>query len=221
MKLLSIEAATAPPTVALAIGESIVERRSHDPKAQAEQLLALVDDLLDTHKLTLKELDGVAVGRGPGSFTGLRVAAAMAQGLAYAAGLKVASISSLAATAHHVYLAHPECQGKLLVCLDARKEQVYCALYERDELGQPKRVSPEAVCDPDVVVKELGPRAHHGVGNGFAVYDALSQLPLNIMQHAGPTASAVALRAASGAVSFEPPYRALPEYVRDNVTHGS
>ncbi|MFK8030594.1 MAG: tRNA (adenosine(37)-N6)-threonylcarbamoyltransferase complex dimerization subunit type 1 TsaB [Gammaproteobacteria bacterium] len=225
MKLLSIEAAASPATVALDIDGSAVELSCDDPRAQAEQLLALIESLLDQQALSLNQLDGIAVGRGPGSFTGLRVAAALAQGLAYSAGLNIANVSSLAAVAHSVFNQQGSdataLLSPLLVCLDARKEQVYCGLYEADELGLTKLVSSEAVLDPAEVVTRFGGVALQGVGNGFSEYPELMQLKVPVLDSVRPSAAAIALRASTGAVEFEAPYLALPEYVRNNVTHGS
>lgn len=232
MNLLSIEAAASPASVALTLGDTIVERLCEDPRAQAEHLLGLIEGLLAENEVSLDELDGVAVGRGPGSFTGLRVAAALAQGLAYAAQKPVANVSSLAATAHRVFAeylgadnaATPQNtvpSGALLVCLDARKTQVYCALYEAGELGRPRLVSPETVLDPTEVVAQFKGKATWGAGGGFAEYAELDGLGLTVVKDIQPSARAVAIRAASGAVSFEAPYLATPVYVRDNVTHGS
>ena len=236
MKLLSIEAAVSPPSVALSIDGKISERLCNEPRAQAEHLLILVEQLLNEHKIMLTGLDGIAVGRGPGSFTGLRVAAATAQGLAYSSGLNIASVSTLAALAHEVFdklltvkrsnesgTAATDIdgnEGPLLVCLDARKAQVYCALYEVGELGHPRQLSPEMVIDPAEVVAQFKGRAKWGVGNGFLQYPELAGLDL-LASAANPSARAVAIRANSGAVKFEAPYLAIPEYVRNNVTHGS
>ncbi len=240
MKLLSIEAAASPPSVALSIDGKISQRLCDEPRAQAEHLLLLVKQLLSEHKLSLTKLDGIAVGRGPGSFTGLRVAAATAQGLAYSSGHNVASVSTLAALAHEAFSKPSTAtrsgdsgtakassadlggnEGPLLVCLDARKAQVYCALYEADELGHPRRVSSEMVIDPAEVVAQFKGSAKRGVGNGFSQYPELAELDLLFVDAANPSARAVAIRANSGAVEFAAPYLAIPEYVRNNVTHGS
>ncbi len=109
----------------------------------------------------------------------------------------------------------------LLVCLDARKAQVYCALYERDELGRPRRVSSEAVLDPSEVLSQFKGRATVGAGMGFSVYPEPAELNIGVYPTVQPSARAIALRAASGVVVFEEPYLATPTYVRDNVTHGS
>ncbi len=239
MKLLAIEAAASPPSVALYLDGNVFQKLTDEPRAQAEDLLVLVEELLAQHKITLAELDGVAVGRGPGSFTGLRVASATAQGLAYSAGLDVANVSSLAALAHAEFdnihsatssesnggdrsaMIVPGNEERLLVCLDARKAQVYCALYAADELGRPQPVSPETVIDPEQVVAQFEGQATRGIGNGFSQYPELANLGLSVVHTGSPLAEAVARRAVSGAVSFEAAYRAVPEYVRNNVTHGS
>lgn len=238
MNILSIEAAAAPASVALGLDGRIFERCCDDPRAQAENLLELVDELLGLHDRVLSDIDGFAVGRGPGSFTGLRVAAALTQGLAYSTGKPAANVSSLAAIAHLVMsgrmsavsgdapdsvVGHdPELTNyPILVCLDARKSQVYCALYEADEAGRPVRVSPETVQDPETVVAQFRDKTMVGVGNGFEQYAQLKALNLNTILNVNPSAGAVALRAASGVVPFDKPFLATPEYVRNNVTHGS
>ena len=233
MKLLSVEAALAPASVALNLGEEVIEWFCDDPKAQAESVLDLIEQLLQKHQLTLGELDGLAVGRGPGSFTGLRVAAALVQGLAFSANKNVANVSSLAATAHQTFL---ECaqdttcliteQGAgteqpLLVCLDARKSQVYCAMYNEDNDRQLRALSDEAVLDPSEVVARYKGKATWGTGNGFTCYPELQALGLTTVADVNPSARAVAGYAATGSVSFDAPYLATPEYVRNNVTHGS
>ncbi|MEM7082376.1 MAG: tRNA (adenosine(37)-N6)-threonylcarbamoyltransferase complex dimerization subunit type 1 TsaB [Pseudomonadota bacterium] len=219
MKLLSIEAAASPASVALSIDGHVVEHTSDDPKAQAEQLLALTNELLRDAGMTLSDLDGVVVGRGPGSFTGLRVATAVAQGLAYSAGLPVAAVSTLAAVAHQVGAARAIMpSNSLLVCLDARKEQVYCAHYRFNELAQPESVSDEAVLDPAEVVRRFRDQVSVVASDAIAHHPILSTLG-DVLEIA-PSATAVARRADSGVVAFESPYAAVPRYVRDNVTHG-
>lgn len=241
MNILGIEAAASPASVCLYLDGTVDQRLCDDPRAQAEQLLELIEQVMNDHKVTLQSLDGLAVGRGPGSFTGLRVAASLAQGLAYSAGKPVANVSSLAAVAHLAFIEQlgadvvsgesqsqvtPDATGvtlndALLVCMDARKSQVYCALYEADELARPRLVSPEVVLDPAEVVAQFKGKAQWGAGNGFEQYPELAALDLRAIKNSNPCARAVALRAASGAVSFEEAYLAIPEYVRNNVTHGS
>ena len=244
MKLLAIEAAASPASVALYLDGHCDERLCADPRAQTEQLLEVVEQLCHKHAVSLADLDGIAVGRGPGSFTGLRVAAALAQGLAYSVQLPVANVSSLSAVAQRVFedqiagnseagvaadvspvggaeprKAVPE--NALLVCLDARKAQVYCAMYVLDELAGLRPVSTETVMNPADVVAQFKDKVQYGAGNGFTEYAELTALELKMFGATGPSAKSVALRAASGAVAFEEPYLALPEYVRNNVTHGS
>ncbi len=86
MKLLAIETSSDVGTVALLAAETVEEQRIETPREQTERILPIVDDLLSASGLTLEDLDGIAFGQGPGSFTGLRIAAAVAQGLGLAAG---------------------------------------------------------------------------------------------------------------------------------------
>ena len=224
MNILSIEAAASPASVAVAVNGRIDERTCEDPRAQAENLLELVDELLGQHDLTLADFDALAVGRGPGSFTGLRVAAALVQGLAYSATKPVANVSSLTAMAYlaiHQTARTERLEHPVLVCLDARKAQVYCALFSADEHGYPVRESAESVLDPAEVLERFAGRALIGVGNGFDEYPGLAALDITDTISLIPSAGAVAMVAASGSIPFDDPFHATPKYVRDNVTHGS
>lgn len=224
MNILSIEAASNPASVAVSVDDQINERVCDDPRAQAENLLGLVDDVLRLNGLSTSDVDAFAVGRGPGSFTGLRVAAALTQGLAYSLGKPVANVSSLAAMAHLAMAEAADSSAHgypVLVCLDARKSQVYCALYEADEQCRAVTISPEVVLDPDEVVATFRGLTIVGIGNGFDQYPELSALDLHATLDCVPSARAVALRAASGSVTFAEPYLATPKYVRDKVTHGA
>lgn len=130
------------------------------PKKQSEVLPGIVGELLARHGVALKQLEGLAIGLGPGSFTGLRIGLSCVKGLAYAAGLKVAGASSLAAVA----LEGPE--GPPLFALAvARKDDLYLGPYRRvgqrvEVLGPEEAMSPEEVAarlaaEPEALV--LGP----------------------------------------------------------------
>jgi tRNA threonylcarbamoyladenosine biosynthesis protein TsaB len=118
VNLLAIETSSEIGTVALASNGSILERRIETPRAQTERILPLVDELLSASGLVLRDLNAIAFGRGPGSFTGLRVAAAVSQGLALAVKIPVLPVSSLAAMAQGVWRTDGEINA--LVCADAR-----------------------------------------------------------------------------------------------------
>ena len=94
MNLLAIETSGARGSVALSIGERLLERAIPTPRDQTELILPLVHEVLDAGAVELAGLDAIVFGRGPGSFTGLRVAAAVAQGLALASGRPLIGVSS-------------------------------------------------------------------------------------------------------------------------------
>ncbi|HEU4618618.1 MAG TPA: tRNA (adenosine(37)-N6)-threonylcarbamoyltransferase complex dimerization subunit type 1 TsaB [Gammaproteobacteria bacterium] len=129
MRLLAIETSSAVGTVALACGIDIAEREIPTPREQTQRLLPLVEALMSEAGLRFADLDAIAFGRGPGSFTGLRIAAATAQGLALGADLPVAPVSSLQALAERAAREHGA--SCVLTCVDARMGEVYSALYER------------------------------------------------------------------------------------------
>ncbi len=136
------------------------------PRQQTEELLPLTARLLDGAGLSLRELDAITFGRGPGSFTGLRIAAAAAQGLGMATGLPLLPVSSLAATAQGLWRTHGS--SNTLVCVDARMGEVYWAAFGmRDGLasvaGAEHMTSPEEV-------SVTGPDSWAAAGNGFEVY---------------------------------------------------
>ena len=149
--LLAIETSGEVGSVAVATHGIVRERSIATPREQTERLLPLVEELLGEAKLRVADLDAVVFGRGPGSFTGLRIATAAAQGLAMAARLPVIGVSSLAGTAQRAAEAGVE---RSLVCIDARMGEVYWACFEvRDGLAQPAGEehigAPETVIIPD------------------------------------------------------------------------
>ncbi len=167
-RILAIETSSAVGSIALACDDGVLEASIPGPREQTAAILPLTEQLLAEAGLSLETLDAVAFGRGPGSFTGLRVAAAIAQGLSLAADLPIVAVSSLAALAQHaadVYGA-----PRALVCIDARMGEVYSALY-RIERGLPELVGAEAIGVPEAVA--LPDSADwFAVGDGFAAYAA-------------------------------------------------
>ncbi|HUW99130.1 MAG TPA: tRNA (adenosine(37)-N6)-threonylcarbamoyltransferase complex dimerization subunit type 1 TsaB [Acidiferrobacter sp.] len=213
MKILAIETATPIASVAVKIGDRLFERRLADPAARAEGVLDLLRALLADTGLDLGAIDVIAFGRGPGSFTGLRVAAAVAQGLAYARGLPVIPISSLAALAQ-------QAQGtEILAAIDARRDEVYYGLFHRAEDGLVEPVGPEGLGPPASLERPQG--ACIGIGNGFDHYAAILRARCDIPyeSHKVPGAQAIAVLAERAFRRGEQviPSRALPVYLRDDV----
>jgi tRNA threonylcarbamoyl adenosine modification protein YeaZ len=127
MKLLGIELSSAVGSIALLADGDISERTIQTPREQTARTLACVDELLGAAGLALRELDGVTFGRGPGSFTGLRVAAAHAQGMALASGVPLYPVSSLLALAQGAW--RTTSTQRAVVCVDARMDEIYCGVF--------------------------------------------------------------------------------------------
>ena len=159
MKLLAIDTSTERATVALAIGDNIYSNEQCSLRQHAQLLLPMVEGLLVKASVQLNQLDGIVFGRGPGSFTGLRVACSIAKALAYAHDLPVFPVSSLAAIADEVYHTEsnlaPETQ--VLAMLDARMQQVYWGCFALDNFSPVEQVSSaEDVAAPDTTLIVAG-----------------------------------------------------------------
>ena len=148
MKLLAIETSSDVGTVALLVDESLEQQRIATPREQTERILPMIDELLATAGVPLEELDGIAFGRGPGSFTGLRVAAAVAQGLGLAVNLPLLPVSSLAAMAQGRW--RTEGQERSLVCIDARMGEVFWGAFEVHD-GLAELLGTERLSEPGAV----------------------------------------------------------------------
>lgn len=221
MKVLAIDTATALCSVALYIDGEIVERAADEPRAHADRVLPFVDELLAESGLRLHDLDGLAFGRGPGGFTGLRVAAAVAQGLALGAALPVAPVSDLAAVAHGAHAARG--WRNVLAGLDARMGELYYAAYvcEAEEvrlIGDETLAPPAAVALP----AEQG-GSWRCAGPGWTVHaDALPaamRARLDDRHDAQPRARSVAVLGAVKLAAGQgiAPEDAVPVYLRDRV----
>jgi tRNA threonylcarbamoyladenosine biosynthesis protein TsaB len=223
MRLLALDTATDWCSVALWQDGQITSREASAERGHGGQLLTLIDELLADAGLALGGLDALAFGRGPGAFTGLRLAACVTQGLAFAAGLPVIPVSDLRALAQQL-LVPPREDARVLICQDARMGEVYWAGF-RGHTGHARADTPENVAAPGRMIEAarawLGTGAAQGGGSGFGAYPELSALrPRLDSVHAEihPRAREIAaLAAADGLQVALPPEQALPVYVRDNV----
>lgn len=221
MKLLAIETATEACSAALYLDGDVRERFQLAPREHSRLLLPMLDELLAETDITLKMLDALAFGRGPGSFTGVRIAASIIQGIALGRDLPVVSVSSLAALAQGMFRAHRESQ--VLAAIDARMDEVYWGAYRADADGTMRLVGEERVLAAQDVPLPEG-EGWTGAGTGWQTYGAeLSErLGRQVSQWHGeryPSAADVAVLGAAGfdegqAVSAE---QALPVYLRDKV----
>ena len=219
MRLLALDTSTEACSVALLLDGELRLRFQLTERSHAELVLPMVQALLEEAGLALGDLDGLAFGRGPGAFTGLRIASGVVQGLALGADLCVVPVSSLAAVAEQVPAAVGE---SVLVCNDARMGEVYWGVYRREADGSMTELAAEAVSVPDRVGVDA-PAARHAAGNALPRYpDLTARLVAAVLQlHDGlyPRADAVARLGALGLAAGRsvPAEGALPVYVRDDV----
>jgi tRNA threonylcarbamoyladenosine biosynthesis protein TsaB len=188
-----------------------LERRAGN--RHSELALPMFQGLLERFNLTPKHLDAVAFGAGPGSFTGLRIACGLAQGLALPRGLPVLGVSTLEA------LAEEAGAPRVVACIDARMREVYYAALERDPRGGWREVSPAQCVAPAAVALPAGDWI--GAGNGFAAYGNMGLR--KVLPEVHPTALAVARLAAPRLAAGEGVDAALaaPAYVREKVAFTS
>jgi tRNA threonylcarbamoyladenosine biosynthesis protein TsaB len=219
MNLLAIETATEACSVALWIDGRVIERFELAPRRHTELVLPWIDGVLAEAGMAKSQLDAIACGRGPGAFTGVRLAVALTQGIALALDLPVLAVSTLAALA----LDAPAGDGEgILAAIDARMGEVYVGAFVRngdtiESLGA-ERLAPPAAIDG------LPQRTWIGVGTGFAAEEAalvarigsqLLRLDSGALPHAAAVARlAVRAHARGEAIAAE---RLEPAYLRDKV----
>ena len=209
MRFAAFETSSEWCSVALAIDGEIAATERRAGHRHSELALPMLEELLRNAGLKIAELEAVAFGAGPGSFTGLRIACGIAQGLALARELPVIGISSLEA------IAQESGESRVVACIDARMREVYYSALEKH--GARWREMIAAQC----IAPEHAPRPPGadwvGVGNGFAVYGNLGMK--KVLPDVHPTALAVAHLAAPRLAAGEGVDAALatPIYVRDKV----
>lgn len=222
-RLLAIETSSVTGSVALADGEALLEQTIPTPREQTERLLGLIDELFAETGMALSDLDAIVFGRGPGSFTGIRIAAAAAQGLSLASDVGVVPVSSLAALAQRGLGpagggAEAPAAARALCCVDARMGEVYSACFTfGDGLVRPDAA--ETIGLPGRVLPPMAP--YVALGDGLTAYpQALAAVVAGAAAvDAGlfPRArDLVPLAAAEVRAGRFVPYRAaLPVYLRD------
>ena len=173
MKVLGIDTASGIASVAI-LDDSVVlaETRSETAGHRAD-LLVLVDAVCTGAGLTARDLDAIAIGAGPGSFTGLRIGMATAKGIAFAAARPLWAVSSLAALAHAEL--EREGSGIVVAVLDARRGEVYAGAYQRTD-GALVLVGDERVLPPGELAA-FAPAGARYTGDATAAHPALAQLP--------------------------------------------
>src|SRR6266705_1993440 len=155
MNLLAIDTSTDFCSVAASRGSALFSRHERAGRRQAERVLDMVNEVLVEARIEIAQLQGIAYGAGPGSFTGLRIAAGVTQGLALARGIGVVGIGTLLALAEEA--AEEAAGSRIIACLDAHKDEVYHAAYRRAGAGW-EEVSAPRVYRPRAVLKLAIPR---------------------------------------------------------------
>ncbi len=216
MKILALDTSTEFLSLALWQDGGVAARELLAGQKHSELVLPLVQELLDETGLQLTDLDGIAFGMGPGSFTGLRIGCGVAQGLAFGANLPVVGVCTLEA------LAQQAGADRVIACLDARMNEVYHAAYEREDGGWREVIAP-GLCPPPQVPPIEG-AGWCAIGSGWDAFgDALdavygAQIARRIAG-AFPLARDIAELAAPRFRNGEgrPPHEAAPLYVRNKV----
>lgn len=216
MKILALDASTEACSVALWTDGEVRERFETGSR-HSERILPMVQEMLAEGGQVLTQLDAIAFGRGPGSFTGLRICAGVVQGLAFGAELPVVPVSSLAALAQGVDAA------RVLAAFDARMQQVYWGAYVRNVQGMAELIGEEEVLAPSQVPvpEDAG---WVGAGNGWDQYAAVlaARLKNRVAAWRAQCFPRARFVAQLGAYLYEKgtaltPEQALPVYLRDDV----
>ncbi|MEY3220436.1 MAG: hypothetical protein RIT27_1793 [Pseudomonadota bacterium] len=222
MKLLALDTSTDACSCALQIHQEIIFVEEIAPRRHAELILEMVDHLFVESGLSPTELDAVAFGCGPGSFTGIRIATGVTQGIAFGLEIPVIPISTLAILAQGAYHVHNDCKN-VLVAIDARMNEVYWGEYQLYE--NIMRLQGEEIVSKPEHLPTIKTTSYYGVGNGWKSYQPLLMPQfepnlINVIDEPYPFAKnmlPLAIRAfeENNVVSVE---QALPIYLRNQVT---
>lgn len=228
MRLLALDTSSAQCSVALLLDGQIDSRAVATARDHAQLLLPMVDELLGAAGVALASLHGIAFGRGPGSFTGVRIAAAVTQGLAAGAALPVLPVSSLRALALQAQRRVDESgtqrpDGALLACMDARMGELYWGVFARSLEPAPEYVGPV-----QQLLATTGLQVAAAAGRGLAacpdIAVSLQLPPQRALADAEPHAADVARLAARDLVRgahWLDAAQAQPVYLRDQVVHSA
>lgn len=141
MKLLALDTSSVACSVALQIGDDVTGLHEEQPREHTALLMPMIDSLLDRGNADVSDLDAIVLGNGPGSFIGMRIAASVAQGLAFGSGLQIVPVSSLAAVAAQVFSESDATE--VVVVQDAHMHEVYLGVYRANDEREPVEVTPE------------------------------------------------------------------------------
>ncbi|MEO9653759.1 tRNA (adenosine(37)-N6)-threonylcarbamoyltransferase complex dimerization subunit type 1 TsaB [Marinomonas sp.] len=221
--ILALDTSTSACSVALNIDGVVLEDFRIAPRQHNALILPMVEQILAQAELSLADLDAIAFGRGPGSFTGLRISAGVVQGLAYGADKPVIPVSTLAAMALEGFQKSGE--NYWLSALDARMGEVYLGGYHVNKADGQYSIElllEERVAKPDNLPSLA--QDYQGIGSGWSYEQELSALlpnpPTHVFADTLPRAASIAelARLAFSDGEIQSCYDAIPTYLRDNVT---
>jgi len=172
MKLLAVDTSSNACSVAIQIGDEIIEKHVVEPRAHTKILMPMISTLLNEAAIKVADLDAVVLGNGPGSFIGMRIGASVAQGLAYGGGINIVPVSSLASVAAEAIVAHSA--DKVLVAQDARMHEIYLGRYHAGTDGLPVPEAREQICNVGEIADLES--MYVAAGAGWRKYPQLAQL---------------------------------------------
>jgi tRNA threonylcarbamoyladenosine biosynthesis protein TsaB len=209
--------------VALQQDDRIIERHEEQPREHTRLLVPMIRSLLEEAQTEIRDLDAIVLGNGPGSFIGMRIAASVAQGLAFASGINIVSVSSLAAVAEQVFAEHDATE--VAVTQDAHMSEVYLGIYARNNNGCTKHLIAERI-HAQAAISEL---SHSADGRRFAAGSGWSRYPALLEHNRGridqvvdilhPRARYLLKLGAEGVEAGESiiPAEVVPAYLRQKV----
>ena len=221
MRLLALDTSSEFCSVALLDQEEIIVRHERAPRKHADLVLPLLDAVLSEAGIVRSQLDAIAFGRGPGSFTGVRIAVAVTQGIAFSLDKPVVPVSTLAAVAQQ--MLDDTDASRVLTALDARMGEVYWAGWVKNADGFAENSIPETVLAPENVAMPSREK-WVGAGSGWGVYgevlsrqlgERLVEVQTDIVPHAATIARLGKWYFGQGTAL--PAEQALPVYLRDKV----
>ncbi|WP_034933254.1 tRNA (adenosine(37)-N6)-threonylcarbamoyltransferase complex dimerization subunit type 1 TsaB [Erwinia mallotivora] len=223
-QILAIDTATEACSVALLMNDQIKAQFELCAREHTQRILPMVQQILTEGQTTLARLDALAFGRGPGSFTGVRIAIGIAQGLALGAGLPMVGVSTLKTMAQRAWRLHGA--TRVLAATDARMGEVYWAEYQRDEQGNWQGEETEAVLKPEAATQRMLQLTGEWmqVGTGWDAYPSLVAISHGLHLQGSdvflPSAEDMLplARAALAAGNTVAPEDAEPTYLRNEVT---
>jgi tRNA threonylcarbamoyladenosine biosynthesis protein TsaB len=218
--ILGLETATDACSVALTVADQLYFEYTVEPQAHSKLLLGMVDLVCKQAGIGLEQIDAFAFGKGPGSFTGLRIAASVVQGLAFGSNKPVIAISSLQALAQQAF--NKSSAKQVVAILDARMQEIYCGTYENVGAGHSAGPLDDCLQKPEDLLKELNPEQLL-VGTGAKVYHSFLSannpklnFDLDVLYPRAQEIVQLAIAEFAAGKSL-PAGQALPVYIRNNV----